>query len=48
MLLFENCIFKDNKIYDFTNESTTSLGRGGAISVLNGGYLNVHGSNFCT
>ena len=44
----ENCIFKDNNNLcgDFTNESTTSLGRGGAISVLNGGYLNVHDSTF--
>ncbi len=44
----ENCNFNDNNNLcgDFTNESTTTLGRGGAISVLNGGYLNVHGSNF--
>ena len=44
----ENCNFNDNNNLcgNFTNESTTTLGRGGAISVLNGGYLNVHGSNF--
>ena len=44
----ENCVFKDNHnlCNEYSNESTTSLGRGGAISVLNGGYLNVHDSTF--
>ena len=44
----ENCVFKDNHnlCNEYSNESTTSLGRGGAISVLNGGYLDVHDSTF--
>ncbi len=43
-----NCTFKynNNLCNALDNASTTSLGRGGAISVLNGGYLNVHNSTF--
>ena len=44
----ENCNFTENnnlcKLLD--NTSTTSLGRGGAISVLNGGTLKVYNSRF--
>ncbi|MBR3140486.1 MAG: hypothetical protein IKF82_03800 [Bacilli bacterium] len=47
-ITIDSCRFNNNinlcKAYD--NLSTTSLGRGGAISVLNGGYLDVHNSNF--
>ncbi|WP_297982156.1 Ig-like domain-containing protein, partial [uncultured Methanobrevibacter sp.] len=47
-ITIENCNFTNNNNLcgEFTNESTTSLGRGGAISALNGGTLNVHGSRF--
>ena len=38
-ITIENCSFKNNK-------NTASGGNGGAITALNGGYLNVHGSNF--
>ena len=38
-ITIENCSFKNNK-------NTASDGNGGAITALNGGYLNVHGSNF--
>ena len=38
-ITIENCTFKNNK-------NTASGGNGGAITALNGGYLNVHGSNF--
>ena len=38
-ITIENCNFKNNK-------NTASGGNGGAITALNGGYLNVHGSNF--
>ena len=44
----DNCNFTENnnlcKLLD--NTSTTSLGRGGAISVLNGGTLKVYNSRF--
>ncbi|PWB85489.1 Ig-like domain-containing protein [Methanobrevibacter thaueri] len=47
-ITIDSCNFTNNinlcKAYD--NLSTTSLGRGGAISVLNGGYLDVHNSRF--
>ena len=47
-ITIDRCNFTNNinlcKAYD--NLSTTSLGRGGAISVLNGGYLDVHNSRF--
>ena len=43
-----NCRFVDNnnlcKLFD--ENSTETLGRGGAISVMNGGYLTVSGSTF--
>ena len=38
-ITIENCSFKNNK-------NTAVDGNGGAITALNGGYLNVHGSNF--
>lgn len=38
-ITIENCNFKNNK-------NAASGGNGGAITALNGGYLNVHGSNF--
>ena len=38
-ITIENCSFKNNK-------NTASGGNGGAITALNGGYLNVYGSNF--
>ena len=38
--------YNTNLCYAYTNISTTSVGRGGAISVLNGGYLTVYNSNF--
>ena len=38
--------YNTNLCYAYTNISTTSVGRGGAISVLNGGYLTVCNSNF--
>ena len=38
--------YNTNLCYAYTNISTTSVGRGGAISVLNGGYLTVCDSNF--
>lgn len=47
-LTIDSCRFdyNTNLCYAYTNVSTTSVGRGGAISVLNGGYLNVYNSNF--
>lgn len=47
-ITIDSCNFKDNTnlCYAYTNISTTSVGRGGAISVLNGGYLTVRNSNF--
>lgn len=38
--------YNTNLCYAYTNISTTSVGRGGAISVLNGGYLTVCNCNF--
>ena len=47
-ITIDSCNFTNNinlcKAFD--NLSTTSLGRGGAVSVLNGGYLDVHNSRF--
>jgi len=47
-ITIENCTFTDNNNLcgEFTNESTQTLGRGGAISVVDGGYLDVHNSTF--
>ena len=47
-ITIDSCRFNYNKnlCEAYTNISTTSLGRGGAISVLNGGYLTVCNSNF--
>ncbi len=47
-VLVSNCRFVDNNnlCYLFDENSTETLGRGGAISVLNGGYLTVLGSTF--
>ena len=44
----ENCRFVDNNnlCYLFDENSTETLGRGGAISVLNGGNLTVYDSTF--
>lgn len=43
-----NCRFVDNNnlCYLFDENSTETLGRGGAISVMNGGWLTVLGSTF--
>ena len=47
-ITIDSCRFNynTNLCYAYTNISTTSVGRGGAISVLNGGYLTVYNSNF--